>query len=467
MSARPTQCICQICNCGRHRCKLHPNRPIRDGPCQLSEYTNKFIPHAIVPVGSFKPTVRAAGSEGPLSDKTTHRVDFVPHPLDRPKQHQAEQYRPPSGQFDGITMYSKEYTEKRADRAVPAKREVKRGVAGEFRGEPTYKHDYRKWDMPKLERSRTNPQWEPSKTPFGGLPTYTTDYVAHPGRPSTSCKPNEVARMSSAPLENQTDYRQSFVPHPLERRKEKERQVWARPSAPFDGLSTFTRDFTPKSAMVRSSMKPDATAFASNAPFKDDTTHRLDFKPWELQRHAVHKAEPYVPPEGHVDGTTTYVKDYPAHKVVRETYTRRPERGLPSGEFNDATDYKDNFKKWALTGREKVGPNQTYQPNSAPFEGQSTTASHFVPHPMDVRRSFKPSQDAARTEGPFDGTTLYRMEYVPKHIEPCPAALLDTETSRYLYKETDDTGHKFYQARNGRSASAANLNSRRLVSAVN
>uniref|UniRef100_A0A1I8JIC5 inositol-1,4-bisphosphate 1-phosphatase n=1 Tax=Macrostomum lignano TaxID=282301 RepID=A0A1I8JIC5_9PLAT len=126
----------------------------------------------------------------------------------------------------------------------------------------------------------------------------------------------------------------------------------------------------------------------------------------------------------------------------------------------------DNFKKWALTGREKVGPNQTYQPNSAPFEGQSTTASHFVPHPMDVRRSFKPSQDAARTEGPFDGTTLYRMEYVPKHIEPCPAALLDTETSRYLYKETDDTGHKFYQARNGRSASAANLNSRRLVSAM-
>ncbi|PAA60122.1 hypothetical protein BOX15_Mlig028915g2 [Macrostomum lignano] len=443
-SSRPEQCICEICNCGRHRCKVHPNRPVSDGPCTLSEYNNKYIQHPMQPVSSYKPAARPAAGDGPLSDQTTNRVDYVPHPLERPHFHQPDQYRQPEGSFEDTTMYKKDYTQKQGDRAQPIKREVKRGALGEFQGEPTYKHDYRQWELTKPDRGGPQNTWQPPRDPFGGIPTYQTDYVPYAVRPTASFKPNEAAKLSQAPLEDMTDYRQSYVPHPLERRQERERLGWSRPAVPFDGMSTFTRDYTAKGTAVRAPMKPDARPHASDAPFHDDTTHRVDYKPWELSRPFVHQSDTYVPPEGTIDDTTTYVKDYPAHPLVRQTYSKKPDRGLPSGPFDDATDYKDNYRQWQMGSRVRAGPNQQYQPNPAPFEGQSTTSSHYVPHPLDLRRSFKPTQGAARGEEPFDGTTLYRMEYVPKHTEPCPAAFLETNSSRFRYQGNDERGHQVY-----------------------
>jgi hypothetical protein len=56
---------------------------------------------------------------------------------------------------------------------------------------------------------------------------------------------------------------------------------------------------------------------------------------------------------------------------------------------------------------------------------------------------------------------MYRTEYTPKEMEPCPAALLEyvvlllffiiyiyqyrTPRSNYLLHHTEPTGHKFYQ----------------------
>lgn len=40
------------------------------------------------------------------------RVDFIKHPLEKPHVHQAEDYRPPEGDFEGLTNYRKDFDRK-------------------------------------------------------------------------------------------------------------------------------------------------------------------------------------------------------------------------------------------------------------------------------------------------------------------------------------------------------------------
>ena len=39
-----------------------------------------------------------------------HRVDYIPHPLEKPFVHQGEQYVPPEGQIDSLTTHKRDYT---------------------------------------------------------------------------------------------------------------------------------------------------------------------------------------------------------------------------------------------------------------------------------------------------------------------------------------------------------------------
>ena len=55
-------------------------------------------------------------------------------------------------------------------------------------------------------------QYVPSDAPFEGQPTYRRDYVGHGGVPMTkSLRPTEYDYTSSAPLDENTEYRQEFI----------------------------------------------------------------------------------------------------------------------------------------------------------------------------------------------------------------------------------------------------------------
>uniref|UniRef100_A0A1I8FED1 Stabilizer of axonemal microtubules 2 n=1 Tax=Macrostomum lignano TaxID=282301 RepID=A0A1I8FED1_9PLAT len=336
-----------------------------------------------------------------VGDQTTQPGGTsVPHPLERPHfstRPDSVQTGPEGCIRDTTKLQERTSTQKQGDgRPANQSGRVKARRGLQFQ-----------WELTKPDRGGPQNTWQPPRDPFGGIrPTRPTMYPT-PSGPTASFKPNEAAKLSQAPLEDMTDYRQSYVPHPLERRQERERLGWSRPAVPFDGMSTFTRGTT----------RPRAPP-----PF-------------------VHQSDTYVPPEGTIDDTTTYGKDYPAHPLVRQTYSKKPDRGLPSGPFDDATDYKDNYRQWQMGSRVRAGPNQQYQPNPAPFEGQSTTSSHYVPHPLDLRRSFKPTQGAARGEEPFDGTTLYRT---CRSTRSRAGGLLETNSSRFRYQGNDERGHQVY-----------------------
>ena len=90
---------------------------------------------------------------------------------------------------------------------------------------------------------------------------------------------------------------------------------------------------------------------------------------------------------------------------------------------------------------------------------------HYIPHAGGPQRSFKPDGVVHQSSAPFQDATMYRTEYTPKEIEPCPAALLEyvsriffrftsfiflylcrTPRSNFILHHTEATGHKFYQS---------------------
>lgn len=131
--------------------------------------------------------------------------------------------------------------------------------------------------------------------------------------------------------------------------------------------------------------------------------------------------------------------------MARTAAIKPAERRPVTANFDDTTTNREDFRKWPLAERAKHTMKSDFVPSEAPFEGISTVKAHYTPKPLDVPRSFKPDQGMPVT-GPFDGNTMYRTDYVPKESEPCPAAVLETTRSKYIYTNIqNEAGHKFYQ----------------------
>ncbi|GAA28428.2 protein FAM154A [Clonorchis sinensis] len=444
-------CICQICNCGRHRCPHSRKKPITT-PCGISEYTNKYIPYELQPVKSCKPAHRPIEAQGPMESDTTHRKDYVSHPLDvQPSFKPERTYEPPKVHFDGVSTYTKEYIPRQIERLPPVKPPTKRMVEGKFTGEPTYKSDYVKWDL-ETRHPHVPEAYKPPTEPFKGVATYTTDYVPHEMSPTQSCKPSHQYIASGTPFDSISDYRDAYRQHPLERTMPiVHKDCVQKAGVPMEGLSTHMRDFDWKTGHPPASCKPINRGVHSDSPFESDTTHRTDYKEWPagLQpTKSMSRLNAYEPPKGVMLGDTTYMRDYTPHdgSTRAQPVGPRYKRMFDLPPFQGTTDYRESYRPWTLSPRERsVGPGTTYYKSTAPFDGCSTTKQHYVPHPgCRPAESCKPHQVAAGGQGEFDDATIYRGDYTQKYLEPCPAALLNTSRSRFAYAQEDENGHLFY-----------------------
>ncbi|KAH9520109.1 Stabilizer of axonemal microtubules 1 [Bulinus truncatus] len=438
------RCICEICTCGRHHCPHRPWRPGGDyGECLVTSYNTAYKPHPLQPRESCKPDQSALRSEEPLSDKTTFRTDYIKHPLDKPFIHQHEPYRKPDGDLDTLTSYHRDYTEKHAPPAQMIKHDGQRQLPARFEGEPTYKIDYRKWPLEKQQAKHPD-SWVPPTQPFEGQSTFTRDFRKYNEPPRKSMKPNEAHQMSDAPFDGHTGYRDDYIRHAFQPREMKEKELYKASNVPFDGLTTFNRDYTKKNAPKTESCKPNSEAFQSDAPLDDLTTFKNDYRKWNGERPFVHNPEQYKKPEGEMDHNTTHRLQYKAHPLQKVALMKPGEgRVMIPGEFNGLTNYNSDYKPWGVQ-REQPKARDGWVPNTVPFDGTPTYKAHYVPHSIAPSKSMKPDASALMSDAPFDDKTMYRTEYVRKNAEICPAAVIDTRTSRYTYVETDGRGHRQY-----------------------
>lgn len=276
------------------------------------------------------------------------------------------------------------------------------------------------------------------------MSTFTHDYRRHNAPPRRSWKPPESIQFSSAPFDAGTGYSENYVRHPIQNHEQKERNHYVPPCMPFDGITTFGRDYTKKEIKKTESCKPAAEVFHSDDPIDDATTFKNDFRRWPGERISAHQQEQYTKPEVEMDCNTTYRLQYMPHSVQKEATLKTGEgKVITSGEFQGLTTYRNDYQLWE-TQRDLLRQRDEWVPNNTQFEGISTFKAHYIPHCVAPAKSMKPDTYDWMSNMPFEGTSMYRTDYVKKEPDNCPAAIIDTSQSKYVYVETDCHGHKQY-----------------------
>lgn len=439
------KCICEICTCGRHRCPHRPKAPRPTGPCTILEYTEKYPAHSLNGMRkSLKPAQETVRGSGPLSDQTTNRMDYIPHEVSRIQVKQPEQYQKVPGDMDLLTSYIRDYPEKKAP-PVKSFRDFSQHVpAGEFKGVPTYTTDYRKWSLPVRDNGQVHHTYVPPSAPFEGTSTFSRDYQPKRVPVRESLKPSENTHISSAPLDDKTSHRVDYVPHAAQPRYVHQYAPYQKNRAPFEGLTTFQKDYTGKRASLPKSFKPDQVPMHSDQPFNDETTFRRDFQKWQSRPPPPRVQQAWVQPQGAMDLSTTSGLAFPAHRV-QPVKPSGPVQRSHSAEapFDDRTNYKQDFRKWDSRPERRGDPTQKlYERSNIPFEGNTDYRTQFVPKHAQVPRSFAPDNSPKLSSDPFDDRTMYNIDYIPKEAPPCPAISLPTHG--YRFQKIDSRGHEIW-----------------------
>lgn len=411
-------CICQICNCGRHRCPHSPQKVISksDQPCALTEYARKYIPHPLEMRQSMKPNEKPRGGEGPMEDKTTHRLDYIKHPFEKPYVRPSESYVQPEGNIDDLTNYNKDYTKKPISITKPIRRDLGRKEPGKFNGEPTYKSDYRKFSAELTKPIIRDQGYRPNSQPFKGQSNYTDDYIKYNVPPRQSMKPADKPNISEEPFTKDTGYRSDYTNKPIPPREVREKPAYKETKAPLDSITNYKSDYVPKDFQMTQSCKPDPRAYESSAPLNDETTQRVDYTAKPYSKPMVRQPDVYTTPEGTFDFNTTHNRDY-TPKAITKTQLRRPEpRKSEPGKFDDGTNYKKDFRQWPLSQRPEYKNKGEYVPNDSRFEGLPTYTSDYIKYNEAPRQSMKPAANANLSDEPFANTTEYREDFTKKPI---------------------------------------------------
>ncbi|XP_063043709.1 stabilizer of axonemal microtubules 1-like [Engraulis encrasicolus] len=280
------QCICQICNCGKHHCPCESEgagEPPPDDTSDviapgdeeplISEYQRRFQAHPDAvrttrpnhdhqykpPQGKMAHTTtfrhhqeEYKAPEGKMADVTISRSDYVQHPLIPRNPRPKSAYVPPEGEMRSGTTYTEDYQ----PHAAPAMQlhpqhshhntrgqhqQMQMPTAGKMDTLSTYKDEFRTWPLQRRQPYREVDNLcmtREAACRFTATTTFRDDYqpvttnvARQPCKPAASCLNMYQGQGQAAPFTSTTNYRLQYVKHPLE--------VSKRPSsAPVRGTAS-------------------------------------------------------------------------------------------------------------------------------------------------------------------------------------------------------------------------------------
>ncbi|XP_048224865.1 stabilizer of axonemal microtubules 2 [Perognathus longimembris pacificus] len=207
------------------------------------------------------------------------------------------------------------------------------------------------------------------------------------------------------------------------------------------------------------SLKPKQQFQACRGKMEGITTFKSDYRPYEVVQPSRHIPEEYKPKQGKIDFGTTYKQDFNSYQVQPVAIVRPLERQqLKKGKLDTVPTYKDDYRPWELQKRELCKPEHTYHPPTVRFGNATTFQDDFVPRPLESRFTRRkwahgPQQEgssgcrpvgaALRGPCPFQGSTIYSVDFTPKQLEACPAS--DPSPRGYKFETTDSQGHRFFR----------------------
>ena len=142
------------------------------------------------------------------------------------------------------------------------------------------------------------------------MASYKRDYIPHCQAPTKGYKPLVSFMQSVDPLSQDTDYRQSYVNHPLEPKVKKEKPCFVQSRVPLDSLTTHRKEYTPKEICPQKNYKPAPHFIQADKPLSDETTHRVDYILHDVEAPFKYTPDKYRKPEGDIDLQSTYNKDF-------------------------------------------------------------------------------------------------------------------------------------------------------------
>ncbi|KAL6084869.1 hypothetical protein STEG23_013077 [Scotinomys teguina] len=431
----------------RHHCP-HLRTKIYDKterPCLLTEYTQKYpIYESYLPRDSFKPKGVYKKGSIPMEGLTTSRRDFGLHKMAPVKLHQHDPYIPSQETMDLLTTYKHDFNYLPVCQAGPIKpRDSKFPSGDKIQYLPTYKADYLPWNQPKRELLRPPHKYLPESTWFANRTTHQDDYTIKGLVTTESCKPPAKPKVYNVPLEDLTNYKMSYVPHPVEKRFVREPEKFTPSDIPLENLTTHKESYRGLLGEPAKSSKPPAKLPVQDMPFSNSTEFQDKYQAWETSQVFSKAPIPYVLPEEKMDLLTTTQTHY---KYLRGSPAQSCRPVLPvkkSSHFESSTTTKDDYKQWAAVQTKPVKPTYHVSLPVEPLDCQTTTKTCYVPHLPVTTKNYKPPWVGPRNI-PVENLTTYAISFTPKEMGRCPASY--TEPPGYIFEEEDAMGHRIYRS---------------------
>ncbi|XP_036595493.1 stabilizer of axonemal microtubules 1 [Trichosurus vulpecula] len=431
----------------RHRCPHIPTKIYEqsENKCLLSEYTENYPIHQCYQQReSFKPKLEYQKGSVPMEGLTTARRDYGPHRVFPVKLRPPEQYIPNEENMDLVTTYKQDYNPYPVCRVDPIRpRENKQSCKEKMESLATYKADYLPWNQPKRELIKPDRTYRPAATKFDYRTTHQDDFPFRGLVTTVSCKPHFQQKTCSVPLEDLTNYRLNYVPHPLEKRIPMEASKFKPCDIPFDGITTHKEAFRGLLGEPAKSLKPNPKVSSSESPFANTTEFREKYQVWPIPQMYSRPPVAYIPPDEKMDFLTTAQAHFTYQKGGPAQCCRPVIQPKKSGRFEGSTTNRDDFKQWPTAKQEPIKPIAQLHLPKDPMDCLTTTKTYFVPHPPIITKSCKPFISPARCQVPLMGETTYNISYTPKEPVKCLASY--PEPPGYTFDEVDAFGHRVYR----------------------
>ncbi|XP_071949293.1 uncharacterized protein [Antedon mediterranea] len=471
-------CICQICNCGRHRCphekrpnKVFNQQPMVKGMCSLSEYQKAYSSLPWQPPRESMRKTSNRSTTVPFVDvelTTTYQKTYVPHQAQSRVKKPPVKYQPPATKLSVASTYDIEFTEKKALPAQSYKPKDKKVTFRKpFEHTSVTQATYTPFDQEELEHCKRVPHKpeENLKTTgsgekFTAKTTVQDDFKHHENvTPAKSMRPAEKVVASKEPFTAKTSQQAEFTPktvEPVLMVKPQEQLQKGSKSSTFDGQTTFRRDFPEHTNHKRQqSYKPRAEYVENDTKFDGRTTQRIAYKAWEVQPKAYipwaekNKRAPYV--KSKFMSVSSYQDDYRDPGMLIKLSDCRGEPckyennlGAAGEPFEESTQYKSAYVTW-----DNVKPAasykvvQEYKAPTTPLIGKSIFQSHFLGKPAPPAKSCRPELRPHTSSGMISMKTTYNTTYQGKRPLSCPAQRLGND-AKYEHVKDSATGHKFF-----------------------
>ncbi|XP_040272595.1 stabilizer of axonemal microtubules 1-like [Bufo bufo] len=453
MEPSSVSCICELCDCGRHKhhkdCKKTQRVRPRgtNGECYISHYKATFNVPKYVPLRSSKRPLYTPVPRNlpPMNLVTTQRTEFIPKPIEgRPKP-----YIPPDGYYQSPeeplisqTVYGLHYPPKEAERTMLTRPpdNLRPLPASSLQHSTTNKEQYKQW---KTERP---PQYGELPTLAGSLlfpgdvrdmKTTTQDHFVE-----KKLKKVEPVKSSQDHLAMEgehfmtTTHQSTFHPLPLEKKQIIKESLLKNviKRSPVELMTKYQSDFSGCHTIEPSRPALPPTDNLTVNPFYSNdfqTVQRAAYPGWNPLLHP--RPEPAQLKEeltamdrergGQVEGNTVTKLAFLPHEPLPKEPSKRPRSVLRpiNARFDGTTHSRSVFQDWGIQPRRRYGDpvDGVSMKPLVKLDSETTTGSTFIPRKGEPMKKHKPAKDNLDLTGDQDFSTVHKETYRTPELPRC------------------------------------------------